>query len=250
MGCEKLRRPNRHRPRAGIPHAKNTRFLMPSRDCSTKNFWIAFVNSAVARGLLPTPASHRLAARIAGPRNLADAPAMPKMLLRLLEIKIAVLVLDLRGFLLPDAHHLCGLLLQRHARQQVSHPPRGRCGGIFINGNSGGWFFLHESLHLIGFLESFRRRSSFQLQTHGEFYKGCILTLSLIGGRYVANGTIRHDAGSMSPSPRFAQSAEQNGERVGGTLFILSLCRSGLAARSTVRTVQMYSSISRVSLQR
>ncbi len=47
------------------------------------------------------------------------------------------------------------------------------------------------------------------------------LTLSLTWGGQVAGDMIRRDAGSVSPSPRFAESAQQNGERAGVRCFVI-----------------------------
>jgi hypothetical protein len=50
-----------------------------------------------------------------------------------------------------------------------------------------------------------------------------ILTPSLICYVQVADNMIRHDAGSVSPSPRFAESAQQNGERAGVRCFVIHI---------------------------
>ena len=50
---------------------------------------------------------------------------------------------------------------------------------------------------------------------------GCISSLSLTWGGQVAGDLIRRDAGSVSPSPRFAESAQQNGERAGVRCFVI-----------------------------
>jgi hypothetical protein len=42
-------------------------------------------------------------------------------------------------------------------------------------------------------------------------------------GVYVEGDMIHKDAGNVSPSPRFAESAEQNGERAGVRCFVLIL---------------------------
>jgi len=65
-------------------------------------------------------------------------------------------------------------------------------------------------------------------KSFGARPSGCILTPSLIWGVHVADGMIRQDAGTCSPSPRFAESAEQNGERAGVRCFVLILGFCGL----------------------
>ena len=54
------------------------------------------------------------------------------------------------GFLLPDAHHLRGLFLERHARQQVLDPPGDGNRGVFINGRVGGGRFFHDAIFQTG----------------------------------------------------------------------------------------------------
>ena len=87
-----------------------------------------------------------LAAGVTRAGDLADAMAVPEMFYGLGKIKIAVLVLQFGGFLLPDAHHLRDFLRQGHAGQQVGNAPGERGGRIFVGGNFSGDFFLHATL--------------------------------------------------------------------------------------------------------
>ena len=52
------------------------------------------------------------------------------------ESKLPSASTSVSAFCLPDAHHLRGLFLQRHARQQVLHAPGGGQTGVFIGGSS------------------------------------------------------------------------------------------------------------------
>src|SRR5262244_1601088 len=69
------------------------------------------------------------AARVTRPADLTDAAAVRERSLRFLEIELAVGVDECVRFLLPDAHHLRGLFLERHPRKEVGgalfsgHPP-------------------------------------------------------------------------------------------------------------------------------
>jgi hypothetical protein len=55
------------------------------------------------------------------------------------------------------------------------------------------------------------------------------LPLSLFRDGYSPDALIRQDAGSVSPSPRFAESAQQNGERAGVRCFVLILLKMFIA---------------------
>src|SRR5262245_51325505 len=70
------------------------------------------------------------AARVTRPADLTDAVAVGERALRFLEIELPVGVDECVGFLLPHAHHLRGLFLERHPREEVGstlfggrHPP-------------------------------------------------------------------------------------------------------------------------------
>ena len=77
-------------------------------------------------GQLRHPARVLAAARVAGPAHLADAASVPEGLPGFGEIEIAIGIHQLGGLLLPYAHHLRGLLFQRHSRQQVAYALRHR----------------------------------------------------------------------------------------------------------------------------
>ena len=86
-------------------------------------------------GQLGHAASVLAAAGIARPAHLAQSAAIAKRLLRLSEIEVAARIHQRLGLRLPDAHHLCGLFLQRHPREQVLHASGGGLSGVFINGS-------------------------------------------------------------------------------------------------------------------
>jgi hypothetical protein len=94
-------------------------------------------------GVLADASVARRAAGVARPADLANAVTFFERGLRLLKIKVAVCIEQLRGFLLPDAHHLRGFFLQRHARQQIFHAGGRGGGGIFVEGNFGGGLLVH-----------------------------------------------------------------------------------------------------------
>ena len=67
-------------------------------------------------------------AGIAGTAHLAEPASLFESGLGFGRVEIAVGIHQRLGFLLPDAHHLRGLFLQRHASEQVFHPPgSGQC---------------------------------------------------------------------------------------------------------------------------
>jgi len=83
--------------------------------------------------------------RIAGAADLAESASVLKSRLGFLKIEAALGVHERFGLLLPDAHHLCGLLFQGHSGQEVFNPFGSGQSGIAIRRifARGRWFCRH-----------------------------------------------------------------------------------------------------------
>src|SRR5262249_49373171 len=73
---------------------------------------------------------------VAGTANLPHAVPFFETGFGFFRIEVPLRVDKLRGLLVPDAHHLCGLLFQRHALEQIFDALFGRQSGIFVSGRS------------------------------------------------------------------------------------------------------------------
>ena len=112
----------------GLRKAGATRSRVPVQALFVKHHW----NSKAAIlekeflyfvGQQGHAASVLAATGIAGPAHLAQPAAIPKRLLRLLQIEVALLIHQRLRLRLPHAQHLRGLFLQRHPRKQILHAP-------------------------------------------------------------------------------------------------------------------------------
>jgi hypothetical protein len=77
-------------------------------------------------------ATHATPARIARATHLSQSVPLPERRSGFLQVEHAGRVDQRLRLLLPDSHHLCGLLLQRHPRQQVAHPLAGGEGRVLV----------------------------------------------------------------------------------------------------------------------
>ena len=78
----------------------------------------------------------RVAARVAGAADLADAVAFFESGLGFLQVEVAMLIHELLRLLLPDAHHLRGLFLKGHPRQQIADASGGGESWILVFGRA------------------------------------------------------------------------------------------------------------------
>src|ERR1035437_10278809 len=123
---------------------------------------------------------------VAGTTNLSETVSFFESGLGFFEIKITGSVQKLRVFFLPEAHHLRGLFLQRHARQQIFHATGGGCGRFFISGKRGGGFFLHAAFH-----QSWVRQISITFRNGGPHFNRKRMENSTNPSSWVAAGVTR-----------------------------------------------------------